>query len=64
MKTGVVSFFSHLYKDVGAEKHLKGVVPEKKPGAVDRFTILHKGRTPDFDQVDVEDADPHGRQGV
>ena len=60
----IIIALPYLNEDVGAENNLKGVVPKEKSCAVDCLSILHEVRTPNFDQVDVEDADDHGRQGV
>lgn len=43
---------------------MKGVVPEEEFGAVNCFSILHEIRTPNFDQVDVDDADDYSWDGV
>ncbi len=51
-------------KDVGAERHLKGIVGNEEASDVHGLAIPHVVGTPHLDDIDVGGAEQHGGDGA
>ena len=56
--------FAHLYKNVGTEDDLKGIVPDEESLDVERLAIFHVIWTQNFYYVDVGGTEQDCRPGA